>query len=181
MQSKLSGERISMGQSRKELTNRMLQVDLQPNIGLEGDDRRAVVEILNKLLPLETGLTINTRFAHWNLRGKEFVEQRGLLSSHSGQLNLILEKLTERVRMLGEIAVDRLQKFFANFKWGDLHGDAPDIKELLAAHEAAIRSLRESAKKCSEEYGDEVTRQFLVEILVQHEKMAWELRTYFET
>lgn len=170
-----------MRHSRKEPTNRMLQVDLQPNIGLEGDDRRAVIEILNNLLPVETGLTIKTRFAHWNLRGKEYVEQRGLLSSHSEQLNQILEKLTERVRMLGEIAVDRLQEFFANFKWGDLHGDAPDIEELLAAHEVAIRSLREDAKKCSEEHGDEVTRQFLVEILFQHEKMAWELRSYFES
>lgn len=180
MQSKLSGERIAMEQSRKEPANRMLQVDLHPNLGLEGDDRRAVVEILNKLLPLETGLTIKTRFAHWNLRGKEYVEQRGLLSSHSEQLNQILEKLTERVRMMGEIAVDRLQEFFANFEWDDLHSDAPDIKELLAAHEIAIRSLRENAKKCSEKYGDEVTRQYLVEILVQHEKMAWELRSYFE-
>ena len=169
-----------MGQSRKETTNRMHQVDLQPNIGLEGDDRRAVVEILNKLLPIETGLTIKIRFAHWNLRGREYVEQRGLLSSHYEQLNQIIETLTERVRMLGEIAVDRLQEFLVNFKWDDLHSDAPDIKELLAAHEAAILSLREGAKKCSEEYGDEVTRQFLVEILFQHEKMAWNLRSYFE-
>lgn len=180
MQSKLAGERIVMGQSRKEPTNRIHQVDLIPSIGLEGDDRQAVVEILNKLLSFETGLTIKTRFAHWNLRGREYVEQRGLLSSHYEQLNQIIEKLTERVRMLGEIAVDRLQEFLVNFKWDDLRSDSPDIKELLAAHEAAIRSLRESAKKCSEAYGDEVTRQFLVEILFQHEKMVWNLRSYFE-
>lgn len=169
-----------MGQRRKEPTNRILQEDPQPAKEMQGNDRQAVLEILNKLLPLETGLTIKTRFAHWNLRGKEYVEQRGLLSSHSEQLNKILEELTERVRMLGEIAVDRLQEFFANFKWDDLHGGAPDIKELLAAHEALIHSVREDVKKCSEEYGDEGTRQLLVEILFQHEKMAWNLRSYFE-
>lgn len=169
-----------MGQRRKELTKRMDQADLKPNIGLEGDDRLAVVEILNQLLPFETSLSIKTRFAHWNLRGREYVEERGLLSSHYEQLNQIIEKLSERVRMLGEITVDRLQEFLVNFKWDDLRSDAPDIKDLLAAHEAAIFSLREGAKKCSEEYGDEVTRQFLVEILVQHEKMAWNLRSNFE-
>jgi len=169
-----------MGQSRKEPTNRGLQVDLQPNIGLEDQDRRAVVELLNELLPLETGLVIKTRFAHWNLRGRQYVEQRGLLSSHYEQLNHIIEKLAERVRMLGEVADNSLQEFIVNFKWDDLRRDAPDIKDLLAAHEAAIRRLREDAKKCSEEYGDEVTRQFLVEILFQHEKMAWKLRSYFE-
>ncbi len=169
-----------MGQSRKDSTNKLPQVDLQPNIGLEGDERRAVVEILTKLLPIETGLTIKTRFAYWNVRGKGYVEQRGLLSSHYEQLNKIIDKLDERVRMLGEIALDRLQEFLDNFKWDDLRRDSPDIRELLAAHEVAIRSLREDVKKCSEEYGDEVTRQFLVEILVQHEKMVWNLRSYFE-
>lgn len=169
-----------MGQSRKEPANRRLQVDPQPNIGLEDDGRRAVVEILNQRLPFETELAIKTRFAHWNLRGKECAEQRGLLSSHYQQLNQIIEKLAERVRMLGEIADDRLQEFLGNLKWDDLRRDAPDIKGLLEAHEAAIHSLREDAKKCSEVYGDEVTRQFLVEILFQHEKMAWKLRSYFE-
>ena len=169
-----------MGQSRKGSTNRILQVDLQPNIGLEGDERRAVVEILNRLLPIETGLTIKTRIAHWNVRGVGYAEQRGLLASHLEQLNQIVEMLTDRVRMLGEIAFDRLQEFFISFKWDDLQRDAPDIKELLEAHEVAIRSLREDVKKCAEEYGDEVTRQFLVEILFQHEKMAWNLRSLFE-
>lgn len=169
-----------MGQSRYELTNRPLQVDFQSNTGLEGDSRQAVLEILNHLLPLETGITINSRFAHWNLRGKTYIEQRRLLASHSEQLSQILEKLTDRIRMMGEVAVDRMQEFFANFKWGDLQSDTPEINELLAAHEVVIRCLREDAKKCLEEYGDEVTRQYLVEILTQHEKMAWELRSYFE-
>ena len=169
-----------MGQRRKDSTNRLLPDDLQPNIGLDADDRQAVAEILTKLLPIETGLTIKTRFAHWNVRGKRYFEQRSLLSSHYEQLNQIIENLNDRIRMLGEIAVDRLQEFLGSFKWDDLRSDAPDIKDLLAAHETAIRSLREDAKKCSEEFGDEVTRQFLVEILFQHEKMAWNLRSYFE-
>lgn len=179
MQSKSLGERIAMGQSRKEPTNTLLQVDFQPNIGLEGDERRAVVEILNRLLPMEIELTIKTRIAHWNARGTGCIEQRGLLSSHHEQLNQIVEMLAERVRMLGEIADDNLQEFLVNIKWDDLRRDAPDIKGLLAAHEVAIRNLREDAKKSSEEYCDEVTRQFLVEILFQHEKMAWKLRSYF--
>jgi starvation-inducible DNA-binding protein len=52
--------------------------------------------------------------------------------------------------------------------------------DLLADHEAAIRFLREDAKKCSEEYEDEVTRDFLVDILCLHEKMAGMLRSYIE-
>ena len=170
-----------MGHIRNETINKNVQVDIQPNLGLDGDARREVVKILNHTIATETGLTIKTRIAHWNVRGRSYFEQRGLLSSQYEQLNQITEKLAERIRMLGEIAVDGLQEFLNNFKLDDLRRDAPDINELLAAHEVAIRSLREDAKKCSEEHGDEVTRQFLVEILFQHEKMAWNLRSYYES
>jgi len=169
-----------MGLSRKEPFNTKLQDELQPNIGLESEDRRKVVEILNQTLPIETRLTIKTRIAHWNVRGRGYIEQRVLLSSQYEQLNQITEKLIERVQMLGEIAVDGLQEFLDNFKLDDLRKNTPDIEDLLAGHEAAIRILREDAKKCSEEHGDEVTRQILVEILFQHETMAWNLRSNFE-
>lgn len=169
-----------MGQSRKESTNKILPVDLQLNIGLEGDERRAIVEIINGLLVIETGLKIKIRIAHWNVRGVGYVEQRWLLASNLEQINQIVELLTERIRMLGEIAGDRLQEFLTNFKWDDLQRDTPDLEGLMAAHEAAIRSLREDVKKCAEVYGDQGTRQLLVEILFRHEKMVWNLRSLFE-
>jgi len=168
-----------MGQSSKESTNKILLVDLQPNIGLEGDERRAIVEMLNGLLVIETGLKIKTRIAHWNVRGAGYVEQRWLLASHLEQLNQIVDMLTERIQMLGEIEVDRLQEFLTNFKWDDLKRDDPGIEDLIAAHETAIRSLRAGVKKCAEEYGDQGTRQLLVEILFRHEKMVWNLRSLF--
>jgi starvation-inducible DNA-binding protein len=51
---------------------------------------------------------------------------------------------------------------------------------LLADHEAAIRLLREDARKCSEEHEDEGTFELLVSVMSLHEKMAWMLRSYLE-
>ena len=170
-----------MGHIQSDAINQKTQVDVQPNIGLGNDDRQAVVKILNEILPIEAGLTIDTRVAHWNVRGSSFLEQRHLLSSQSEQLNQITEKLAERIRMLGEIAVDLLQEFLHTFKMDDLYNNAPVTQDLLAGHEKAIRTIRAGAKKCAEEYDDEVTRQFLVELLFQHEKMAWNLRSYFDS
>jgi starvation-inducible DNA-binding protein len=168
-----------MTDSHSEAINQKNQVDFQPNIGLGKDDRHAVVTILNEILPIETGLTIRTRIAHWNLRGSGYSEQRIMLASQCEQLNQITEKLAERIKMLGELAIDLLQEFLHEFKMDDLFIDPPNIQDLLTAHEKIIRKIRVEAKKCSDELGDEVTRQFLLEILFQHEKMAWTLRSFF--
>jgi starvation-inducible DNA-binding protein len=57
-------------------------------------------------------------------------------------------------------------------------GVVPDAMVLLADHEAAVRLLREDAKRCSDEWDDEGTSELLVSIMRQHEKMAWVLRAY---
>jgi len=57
----------------------------------------------------------------------------------------------------------------------------PDILHLLADHETFIRSLREGARKCNEEYEDGGTYELLVSVMRLHEKMAWMLRSYIET
>ena len=54
------------------------------------------------------------------------------------------------------------------------------MMELLADHEAAIRFMREDARKCSEEYEDHGTFALLVRFIRSHEKMAWILRSYIE-
>ena len=41
-------------------------------------------------------------------------------------------------------------------------------------------SLREDARKCTEEYEDEGTFELLVNIMRIHEKIAWVLRSYVE-
>ena len=62
--------------------------------------------------------------------------------------------------------------------------DLPDANEMVARlvqdHEQIIRNLREDVDKCSEEYHDEGTADFLTELMEQHEEMAWMLRSFLE-
>ena len=58
------------------------------------------------------------------------------------QRTLGLKAMTaERVGVLGGIAVGSLQEFLQYARLGEQPGDTPDIKDLLADHEAAIRFL----------------------------------------
>jgi starvation-inducible DNA-binding protein len=169
-----------MRNNHNDRRNAKLQILIQPNIGLESDARHSVVEILNIGLANEAVLTLKTRSAHWNVSGASFFELQNLFDSQYIQLNKISDEIAERARMLGGLPIGSFEGFLKNTRLDEQPGDVPEIMDLLADHEAVIRFLREDAKKCSEEYEDEGTRDFLVNILFLHEKMAWVLRSHIE-
>ena len=170
-----------MGRNHNNGHNPDLQVVIQPNIGLDGDTRRSVVELLNITLADEAVLAARTRSAHWNVSGEDFFELHILFDTQYKQLNDISDEIAERVRMLGGFAIGALQEFLSHTRLDEQPGDVPDILCLLADHEAYIRFLREDARKCTEEYEDEGTFELLVSVMRLHEKMAWMLRSYTKT
>ena len=169
-----------MSNNRDNGHNAKLQVDIQPNIGLDSDVRLSVVNILNNMLANEAVLSVKTRGAHWNVSGADFYELHILFDSQYNQLNGISDKLAERVRMMGGIAIGSLNEFLAHTRLEEQPGEVPGILRLLADHEASIRFLREDVRKCSEDYEDEGTFELLVSVMRLHEKMAWILRSYIE-
>ena len=169
-----------MGYDHNDGHNPLLQVLIQPNIGLDRDVRHAVVEILNQTLANEAVLTVKTRSAHWNVSGTGFSELHILFDTQYKQLNDISDEIAERARILGGIAIGSLQEFIKYTRLEEQPGVVPDILRLLADHETSIRFLREDARKCTEEYEDEGTFELLVGVMRLHEKVAWMLRSYIE-
>jgi starvation-inducible DNA-binding protein len=152
----------------------------QPNIGLSSDVRQPVVNILNASLADEAVLSQKTRSTHWNRSGTGFLEMYILLESQYKQLNEIVDKLAERTRILGGIALGSFEEFLQQTQIVGQLDQIPEVLHLLADHETVIRSLREDIRKCSEEYEDEGTVELLVGVMSLHEKMAWMLRSYME-
>jgi starvation-inducible DNA-binding protein len=153
----------------------------QPNIGLTSDVRDPVVKILNAGLADEVVLSQKTRSIHWNRTGIGFLEIHILLESQYKQLSEIVDKIAERIRILGGIANGSFEEFLEQTQIEGRPAQIPDIIHLLADHETMTRSLREVIRKCIEEYEDEGTVELLVGVMSLHEKMAWMLRSYIET
>ncbi len=169
-----------MNHNRNNRHNPKLQVSIQPNIGLDSVIRQAVVKSLNNILASEAVLTAKTRSAYWNVSGAGFIDLQFLFDSQYKKINEISDEIAERVRMLGGVALGSLQEYIKTIRLDEQPGNVPDILRLLADHEAAIRFLREDARKCTEEYEDEGTFDLLVSVMRLHEKMAWILRSYIE-
>lgn len=169
-----------MDLNRNDGHNPKLLIPIQPNIGLDSEARRSVVDILNHALANEAILAVKTRSAHWNVSGAAFFELFILFASQYEQLNEISDEIAERVRILGGIAIGSLQEFIIFSRVEEQPGIVPDILRLIADHEATIRFYREDAKKCTEEHEDEGTFDLLVSVMRLHEKMAWMLRSFIE-
>ena len=169
-----------MGNTRNNGHNSKLQVDIQPNIGLDSDVRHSVVSILNNTLANEAVLTVKTRNAHWNVSGASFYELHILFDTQYKHLTDISDEIAERARMLGGIAIGSLHEFITHTRLVEQPGIVPDILRLLADHEASIRFLRDDVRKCSEDYEDEGTVELMVGVMSLHEKMARMLRAHIE-
>lgn len=169
-----------MENTRNDGRNPKLQVLIHPNIGLDQDVRRSVVEILNKTLANEAVLTLKTRRAHWNVRGPEFFGEKNLFGAQYRQLNKISDEIAERTRILGGFALCSLGEFTKYARMEEQPGIVPDILHLLADHETCIRFIREDARRCSEEFEDEGTFNLMVNVMRLHEKMAMLLRSFIE-
>jgi starvation-inducible DNA-binding protein len=170
-----------MRSNRNDSHNLKPHVITQPNIGLDKDIRQSVVELLNIILADEVLLATKTRNAYWNAGGAGFHELHTRYATQYHLLNNISNEIAERTRILGGFAIGSLVEFLKHTRLEEQPGDIPDILHLLADHEASIRFLRDDARKCTEEYEDEGTFELLVTTMRLHEKMAWMLRSIFET
>lgn len=154
---------------------------MKTNIGIKETNRKAVAEILNKLLADETVLYTKVRNAHWNIEGPDFHAQHLFFEELYNDLAELIDEIAERVRAIGHYAVGTLKEYLAltqltemKYKKNDSQGY---IAELLNDYESLIISLREDIQKV-EELEDAGTEDFLVGILEKHEKTAWMLRAH---
>lgn len=150
------------------------------NIGITDQNRRAVADMLNRLLADEYVLYTKTRNYHWNVVGPQFAQLHAFFEQQYEKLDDIVDDVAERVRALGHPALGTLTEFGQRRRLEERPGVALDadgmVAALLADHETLVRQLREDLAACAETYGDAGTADFLTGLMETHEKMAWMLR-----
>jgi starvation-inducible DNA-binding protein len=157
---------------------------MKPNIGLADKDREGVLKILNTVLADEYVLNTKTKNYHWNIVGPQFHDLHKFLDAQYEELADIVDDVAERARSLGGQALGTLGEFLKQTRLKEQPGQYPGAREmianLLADHEALIRTLRVDLEACAERYHDIGTNDFLTGLMEKHEKMAWMLRACLE-
>lgn len=154
------------------------------NIGLTEEQLQGVIDLLNNDLADAYLLLVKTKKYHWDVVGPQFRTLHMLWEEHYETLTENIDAVAERIRTLGGYPLGSMKGFLDAATISEHEGKVPSATEmvsnLVSDHEQIIRNLRSHIDRCSEEFHDEGTADFLTGLMEGHEEMAWMLRSFIE-
>lgn len=149
-----------------------------PSTGISDEARLKIAEALSSVLTDTYYLVIKTHIYHWNVVGPLFHAVHEMTEEQYQNLFEAADEIAERIRALGHKApiADAAGPGEAVVSTAASAKSAHDmIADLIADHEAAIRSMRKAAEMAEEQH-DLVTHDMLTARLTYHEQVVWMLR-----
>ena len=155
---------------------------IQVNTGIKEKHRKEIAKGLSCLLADSYTLYLKTHNYHWNVTGSMFQTLHIMFETQYNELALAVDLIAERIRALGFPAPASYKAFTAlgSIKELDkLPAAKGMIKDLVAGHEAVIRTAR-SIFPLLEEANDQASLDLATQRIQLHEKTAWMLRSLLE-
>ncbi len=138
--------------------------------------QNSLISSLNQNLATAIDLKLQTKQAHWNVKGSNFIALHQLFDAIATEVEGYVDILAERVVQLGGIASGRVQDVQAastlatypeNIQKSELHVKA--LTQSLSSYIAGTTALLEEA----EQLGDAVTVDLLTGIIAGLDKQRW--------
>jgi len=156
---------------------------MEASLGIDLNSTKQMSQYLAKVLADTYLLYTKTQNFHWNVIDPRFYSLHKLLEAQYKELAEALDDIAERIRMLNHKTPATLGSFLklSSLKesYDDLSGDEM-LLQLLQDHETVIRNIRTQIEQ-STPLKDEGTIDLFIDRLRAHEKMAWMLRSHFES
>ncbi len=151
-------------------------------INLPDETRQQMVELLNRHVTELTDLFIQTKLAHWNVRGPHFIAYHELFDELASHLTELTDTVAERVSALGGAAgvpVQTIAEETALPKWKMETRQDKHVMRLLADHWAVVANhAREAVVATADEDPD--TSDLFTEVSRQLDKDLWFLEAHLD-
>ena len=149
------------------------------DIGIEREDRQAIVKGLSRLLADSYTLYLKTHNYHWNVTGPQFNTLHLMFEAQYTELAMAVDTIAERIRALGAPAPGSYRAYseLTAIEEEDSVPTAENmLKNLVAGQEQVIRTARE-VFTTADAANDQPTADLMTERMQIHEKTAWMLRS----
>jgi len=144
-------------------------------------DFKSSQKTLNIILANHGVLLFQTLNYHWNIVGREFHDYHLLFDKQYNQLFVQMDLVAERVRAVGGIALGSMKEFAKESILSEDVGATPEpkvmITNLLKQYELMIEHIRQTIEMLEEKTKDFGSINMLEDLICQHEKTAWMLRS----
>lgn len=134
---------------------------------LPADVRRQMAEMLNQQLATLTDLFTQTKYAHWNVKGRAFYQLHKLFDELAESVEGHVDEVAERITSLGEVARGTARLAAANSRLDEFPPEKFADLEVVALvadrYAVAGKAAREGINR-ADEHGDADTADLLTQI-----------------
>ncbi|HUS19446.1 MAG TPA: DNA starvation/stationary phase protection protein Dps [Terriglobales bacterium] len=155
----------------------------ESSINLAEDIRGNVIGILNKRLADVIDVQYQAKFAHWNVKGKDFYQLHLLFDTIAEHLEEAADSIAERITALGGRANGTIRQSAANSSVPEYDTELTDGMAhvaTLADRLAAVANTGRDAAEETDDLGDLVTSDMLTEIVGIADKDLYFLEAHIQ-
>jgi starvation-inducible DNA-binding protein len=156
---------------------------VRTSIDLKQDTRNKMVEMLNIHLADTFDLFSHTKQAHWNVKGREFMQLHELYDELAEILLKYVDMLAERATMLGGVAHGTVRMAAKQTRLGDFPdgpiGSIESVEALVERYAELAASVR-AAIDTAEEAEDMSTSDLMTEFSRELDKALWFLEAHLQ-
>jgi len=148
---------------------------------LPEDVRSRVCDLLNQLLADTFDLYSQTKQAHWNVKGRDFIQLHKLFDELAATLVEPTDEIAERITALGGIAKGTVRMAAGNSKLPEYPVDLVEGMQhvhLLADRYANLAMSMRAAIDTTDEWGDKDTADLCTEVSRELDKSLWFLEAH---
>jgi starvation-inducible DNA-binding protein len=152
-------------------------------IDLPADNRAELVAVLNRQLADTLDLWTQTKYAHWNVKGKTFFALHELFDKLADELEGQTDTIAERATALGGVANGTLRQAAAASRLPDFPGSTfagQAVVEALAVRFAALAKSTREAIDAADGLGDADTADLFTAVSRELDKSLWFLEAHLQ-
>lgn len=153
------------------------------SIDIDVETREQIVTLLNQQLADTFDLYSQTKQAHWNVKGMQFIQLHELFDQLAGELLPYVDDIAERVTTLGGTALGTARMASAASRLPEyptkVVGSQESVEALVERYAALAASTRE-AIDASDDLGDADTADLFTGVSRGLDKSLWFLEAHIQ-
>ncbi len=153
------------------------------SVGVPEKNRQALIVLLNARLADAIDLFTQVKWAHWNLKGPQFIQLHELFDSVAEHVEDQTDSIAERIAALGGVANGTAREAAAKsgLKEANLAAsDGPSQLKWLVPNVAHHANALRQAVNESDDLGDKITADLFTAITRELDKDLWFLEAHLQ-
>ena len=153
------------------------------SVGVPEANRQAIIALLNARLADAIDLFTQVKWAHWNLKGSQFIQLHELFDSIAEHVEGQTDTIAERIAALGGVANGTAREVAAKsaLKEADLTAtDGPSQLKWLVHNVAHHANALRQAVNESDDLDDKITADLFTSVTRDLDKDLWFLEAHLQ-